>query len=45
MSGTELPHPEELESTFTSTVGGVLTDEVGAVTGDLELHTDRKSVV
>jgi len=39
VSGAEHPHPEELKSTFTSTIGGVLTDEVGAVTGDLELHT------
>ena len=30
---------EELRSNFTSTTGGVLTDEVGAVTGDLELLT------
>lgn len=33
------PHPAELESSFTSTTGGVLTDEVGAITGDLELLT------
>lgn len=30
---------EELRSTFASTVGGVMTEEVGAVTGDLELLT------
>jgi hypothetical protein len=29
----------ERRSIFRSTVGGVLTDEVGAVTGDLELQT------
>ena len=30
---------EELRSVFTSTVGGVMTEEAGAVTGDLELLT------
>jgi hypothetical protein len=30
---------EELRSTFASTVGGVMTEEAGAVTGDLELLT------
>ncbi|MCA1715513.1 MAG: hypothetical protein LC781_01205 [Actinobacteria bacterium] len=30
---------DERRSIFRSTVGGVLTDEVGAVTGDLELQT------
>jgi hypothetical protein len=30
---------EELRSAFASTVGGVMTEEVGAVTGDLELLT------
>ena len=30
---------EELRSKFTSTVGGVMTEEAGAVTGDLELLT------
>lgn len=30
---------EELRSTFTSTAGGVMTEEAGAVTGDLELLT------
>jgi hypothetical protein len=39
MSNAEHPPPAELESSFTSTTGGVLTDEVGAITGDLELHT------
>jgi hypothetical protein len=29
----------ELRSTLTSTVGGVMTEEAGAVTGDLELLT------
>lgn len=39
MSGTEHPPPAELKSSFTSTTGGVLTVEVGAITGDLELLT------
>ena len=39
MSGTGQPTPVELESSFTSTTGGVLTVEVGAITGDLELLT------
>ena len=30
---------EELRSEFVSTVGGVMTEEAGAVTGDLELIT------
>jgi hypothetical protein len=30
---------EELRSMFVSTVGGVMTEEAGAVTGDLELLT------
>jgi hypothetical protein len=30
---------EELRSKFVSTVGGVMTEEAGAVTGDLELLT------
>jgi hypothetical protein len=30
---------KELHSTFVSTVGGVMTEEAGAVTGDLELLT------
>jgi hypothetical protein len=32
-------HPKETHSTVTSTTGGVLTQEVGAVTGDLEVAT------
>jgi hypothetical protein len=28
-----------LRSTFVSTTGGVMTDEVGAITGELELQT------
>jgi hypothetical protein len=39
VSSTEQPPPSELESYFTSTTGGVLTVEVGAITGDLELLT------
>jgi hypothetical protein len=34
---------EELRSTFTSTVGGVMTEEAGAITGDLELLTHPTS--
>lgn len=30
---------EELRTPFASTVGGVMTDEAGAITGDLELLT------
>jgi hypothetical protein len=30
---------EELRSTFASTIGGVMTEEAGAITGDLELLT------
>ena len=30
---------EELRSTFVSTVGGVMTEEAGALTGELELLT------
>jgi hypothetical protein len=30
---------EELRSGFVSTVGGVMTEEAGAITGDLELLT------
>ena len=33
------PRENERRSIFRSTVGGVMTDEVGAVTGDLELAT------
>lgn len=32
------PH-NDLRSTFASTTGGVMTDEAGAVTGDLEVST------
>jgi hypothetical protein len=39
MSGGEHPPPAEIKSSFTSTTGGVLTDEVGAITGELELCT------
>ena len=39
MSSTEQPPPAEHKSSFTSTTGGVLTVEVGAITGDLELLT------
>jgi hypothetical protein len=39
MSDVEDPRLAELKSSFTSTTGGVLTDEAGAVTGDLELCT------
>lgn len=31
--------PKEQRSTFTSTVGGVMTVEAGAITGELELAT------
>jgi hypothetical protein len=34
---------EELRSRFFSTVGGVMTEEAGAVTGDLEVLTRRVS--
>lgn len=33
---------QELISPFTSTTGGVMTDEVGAITGELELLTRPK---
>ena len=39
MSSKEQPPPADLKSSFTSTTGGVLTVEVGAITGDLELLT------
>lgn len=39
MSGTEQTPSAELISPFTSTTGGVMTDEVGAITGELELLT------
>ena len=32
-------HAEELRSPFVSTAGGAMTEEAGAVTGDLELLT------
>lgn len=32
-------HPNETRSTVTSTTGGIMTEEVGAVTGDLEVAT------
>ena len=35
---------EELRSPFTSTTGGVMTEEAGAVTGDLELLTRPSEV-
>ena len=35
----KVPGAGELRSKFTSTIGGVLTDEAGTVTGDLELLT------
>jgi hypothetical protein len=41
VSSKEQPLPSELKSYFTSTTGGVLTVEVGAITGDLELLTRR----
>lgn len=34
-----MPGAGELRSTFASTTGGVMTDEAGAITGDLELLT------
>jgi hypothetical protein len=33
---------DEQHSTFASTVGGVMTDEAGAITGELELATHHK---
>ncbi len=33
------PREGEIRSTFTSTTGGVMTREAGAVTGDLEITT------
>jgi hypothetical protein len=32
-------HPYEIRSTFAAPTGGVMTEEVGAVTGELELLT------
>jgi hypothetical protein len=37
VGGAEANRP--LRSTFVSTTGGVMTDEVGAITGELELQT------
>lgn len=34
--------PEGLRSTFTSTAGGVMTEEAGAVTGELEIETKNQ---
>lgn len=39
MSGRAREYEAELASTFTSTTGGVMTVEAGAITGDLELRT------
>ena len=39
VSGAKQDPPAKLISPFTSTTGGVMTDEVGAVTGELELLT------
>jgi hypothetical protein len=40
VSSTEYdPREGEIRSTFTSTTGGVMTEEAGAVTGDLEIAT------
>jgi hypothetical protein len=39
VSGTGQNPSEELNSHFTSTTGGVMTVEVGAITGDLALRT------
>ena len=35
--------PNEMRSTITSTTGGVMTEEVGAVTGELEVATRPRS--
>ena len=35
---------DEIRSTFASTTGGVMTKEVGAVTGDLEISTRAEGV-
>ena len=32
------PAGDEIRSTFTSTTGGVMTEEAGAITGELELR-------
>jgi hypothetical protein len=39
VSDEKYPCTKDLRSTFTSTTGGVLTNEVGAITGQLELLT------
>ena len=39
MSDTGQGPTPEIVSPFTSTTGGVMTDEVGAITGELELQT------
>jgi hypothetical protein len=40
VSSTEYdPREDEIRSTFASTTGGVMTEEAGAVTGDLEIAT------
>ncbi len=39
VSGAEQDPSEQLISPFTSTSGGVMTVEVGAITGELELQT------
>jgi len=40
VSSTEYdPREDEVRSTFASTTGGVMTEEAGAVTGDLEIAT------
>ncbi|AUS78952.1 hypothetical protein C1701_11940 [Actinoalloteichus sp. AHMU CJ021] len=35
-----MPNPPELLSPFSAPPGGVMTDEVGVITGDLELRTE-----
>ena len=37
VSNGEQDHPAEIRSPFSSTTGGVMTVEAGAITGDLEL--------
>ncbi len=45
MNPTELgPGEDEIHSTLTSTTGGVMTKEAGAVTGDLEISTRAEGV-
>ena len=36
-------HPNELRTVIASTLGGVMTEEVGAVTGDLEVATRSRA--